>query len=247
MSNLKVKGIIIKQSDFGEANRILTIFTSEYGIIKAAVYGAKSIKNKNSASSQFLCYADFILKETGRDIMTFVSCDIIDSFFNIQEDITKLSLCVYFSDLIYSLINQNAPDEAILRLFLNTVYALCYKDYDTEMIRAVFELRIMAYAGYRPNLNYCSVCSKSEGITAFCAQSGGILCNNCAKRGDIPIDSGVYHAIKYILSCDEKKMFSFEASKDVLKTVSKISESYVTTYIEKSLSSLEYYKKMIMI
>jgi len=244
MSDIKVNGIVIKKSDFGEANRILTIFTREHGIIKAAAYGAKSIKNKNSASSQFLCYADFILKDTGKDIMTVKAVDVIESFFPVQEDIVKLSLCVYFSDLIYNLINRNVPDENMLRLFLNTVYALAYKDIDNETARAVFELRAMSYAGFSPNLNCCVCCLKNENITSFSVKSGGIVCSDCSKSVDIPINAEIYHALKYILTSKEKKMFSFSASKEVMKAVSDIAERYVMAYSEKEFKSLDYYKKI---
>lgn len=244
MSDVKVRGIIIKKSDFGEANRILTIFTKEYGIVRAAVYGAKSIKSKNSAGSQFLTYADFMLRDNGRDFMTLKSCDVIENFFPVQEDIVKLSLCVYFSDLIYNLINQNVPDEDILRLFLNTVYALSYKELDTETVRAVFELRVLSYAGYRPNLNNCTGCQSSEDIVAFSPHTGGIVCRRCRRREDISINADIYHAIKYILTAEEKKMFSFSASDDVMREVSKISESYMRTYTDKEFTSLEYYKKI---
>ena len=64
MSTIKTKGIILRQSDFKEANRILTIFTKEFGIVNAVAYGAKSIRNKNSASTQIMTYADFILLKT---------------------------------------------------------------------------------------------------------------------------------------------------------------------------------------
>ena len=244
MSNIKVRGIIIKQSDFGERNRIVTIFTREYGIIRTVVYGAKSIKHKNSASTQFLCYADFILRDTGRDMMTFVSSDILESFFPVYEDITKLSLCVYLADLIYSLINQNVPDNNILSLFLNTVYAICYKSIDNSVAKAVFELRVIAYAGYMPNLSHCTMCGKGEDIVAFSPKSGGILCKNCRCVGDFNINAEIYHAIRYILTSEEKKMFSFKASEEVMDEVIKIAESYAKTYNDKPLSSLDYYKKM---
>lgn len=245
MSNIKVRGIIIKQTDFGEANRILTIFTEEYGIIKATAFGAKSIKNKNAASSQFLCYADFVLSNTKKELMTVKSCDIIESFFSIHEDIVKLSLCVYFSDLLYHFINLNVPDENILRLFLNCVYVLCYRDISPETVKAVFELKIMSYAGFQPDISSCRGCRSSKDIVAFSVNMGGILCKNCASHDLIPIDSGSYHAIKYILDAPDNKLFSFKADENVLKTVSKISENYVLTYAEKDFPSLLYYKRMI--
>lgn len=247
MSTVKTKGLILKQSDFGEANRILTIFTKEYGIIKAVAYGAKSIRNKNSASTQVMTYADFILLKTNKDMMSIQSSEIIDSFFGVKEDITKLSLCVYFADLIYSLLNMNSPDDEMLSLVLNSVYALSYKDIDVEKMRAVFELKAMALGGYMPNMSGCVKCSDTENISGFSPKSGGIVCKNCSKTGDIPINAEVYHTVLYILSSDVKKMLSFNASEEVMKQVSDISERYVDAFSDNKFKSLEYYKQMLNI
>lgn len=245
MSTVKAKGLIIKQSDFKEANRVLTIFTEDFGIINAVAYGAKSIRNKNSASTQVMTYADFIFSNTNRDMMSVQSAEIIDSFFGVKEDITKLSLCTYFADLVYSLLNSNSPDCDMLSLMLNSLYALSYKDFDIKKIKAVFELRAMAYGGYMPNISYCVGCSSIENITHFNAQKGGIVCRNCNQSGGVLIDGNVYHTLSYILTADAKKMLSFDADEDTMKRVSDIAEEYVLTYCDKNFKSLDYYKQIL--
>ena len=91
MAEIRARGIIIKQSDYGEGHRMLSIFTEEYGIVKAVSYGVKKSKSKASASSQFLCYADFnFYKGANKDIMTINSIDTIDAFYPVSEDIKKL-------------------------------------------------------------------------------------------------------------------------------------------------------------
>ena len=73
MAEIRARGIIIKQSDYGEGHRMLTVFTEEYGIVKAVSYGVKKSKSKAAASSQFLCYGDFdFYKGVGKDIMTII-------------------------------------------------------------------------------------------------------------------------------------------------------------------------------
>ncbi len=245
MSTVKTRGLILKQSDFKEANRVLTIFTKDFGIIRAVAYGAKSIRNKNSASTQVMTYADFVLLNTNKDMMSVQSAEIIESFFGVKEDIVKLSLCVYFADLVYSLLNVNSPDDDMLSLFLNSAYALSYKDVDTEKVRAVFEMRAMAAGGYMPNLSACIKCGDTENISHFSAQSGGIVCKNCNKTGDVPIDAITYHTLAYILSSDTKKMLSFNASEEVMKKISIISQRYVEAFSDKKFKSLEYYKQML--
>ena len=76
MAEIRARGIIIKQSDYGEGHRMLTVFTEEYGIVKAVSYGVKKSKSKAAASSQFLCYGDFdFYKGVGKDIMTINNID----------------------------------------------------------------------------------------------------------------------------------------------------------------------------
>ena len=247
MSTVKTKGLILRQSDFGETNRILTIFTKDFGIIKAVCYGAKSIRNKNSAATQVMTYADFVLANTNKDLMSVQNAEIIESFFGVKEDIVKLSLCVYFADLVYSLINTNSRDDDMLSLILNSVYALSYKENSTEKVRAVFELRAMALGGYMPNIYSCVKCNSSENITHFSASNGGIVCDGCKNKADIAIDADVYHTLSYILSSDTKKMLSFNVNDDVLNRVSDIAESYVGAFSDKRFGSLDYYKQMLTI
>lgn len=244
MAQIKVKGLIIKQSDFGEANRMLSVFTHEYGIISAAVYGAKSIKSGKNSSTQLLTYADFIMKKSQGAVFTIQSADVIERFFPIHEDIQKLSLCAYLCDLTYTLINTDSPDENILNLLLNCLYVLAYKDIDIMTVKAVFELRGSALAGYMPNLSCCALCSDSKNISAFSVRQGGLVCSNCRTQDAIPINSGVYHTLKYILSSDVKKIFSFTAPDDILKTVYEICEKYAVFYCEKDFESLNYFKKI---
>ncbi len=246
MASIKVRGLVIKQSAFGEANRILTIFTKEYGIIRAAAYGAKSIRSKNTAATQFLAYSDFILYKSDKELMNIQSAEIIESFFSVQEDVVKLSLCVYMCDLVYALINTNSPDDDILNLLLNSVYALANREILPEVVRTVFELKVMAYAGYMPNINCCCVCGDVKKISAFSTIGGGIICADCQKLGDVLINSGVYHALCYIITSEPKKMFSFNATEEIMKTLSQISEKYVLVYCEKKLAALDYYKKMLI-
>ena len=70
------------------------------------------------------------------------------------------------------------------------------------------------------------------------------MCKNCRANDSISINSGVYHTLRYILSSDIKKIFSFTAPYDILKTVYEICEKYAIFYSDKDFASLEYFKKI---
>lgn len=245
MANIRAKGVIIRQSDYGEGHRMLSIFTEEYGIIKAVSYGAKKAKSKSAASSQFMCYADFDLyRAPNREVLSVNSIDTIDGFYPICEDIVKLSLCVYLADITYELLGPENPDERILRIFLNTLYALAYKGERADKIKTVYELKLMAVGGYMPNISSCAVCGDNE-IRAFDAAKGSVVCGRCAGGESVRISGGVYKAFSYIILCEDKKMLSFNASDEILAALNNVSERYVRVQTDRNFASLEYYKSIL--
>lgn len=245
MAEIRARGIIIKQSDYGEGHRMLSIFTEEYGIVKAVSYGAGKSKSKAAASSQFLCYGDFTFyKGANKDILTVNAIDTADGFYPISEDIKKLSLCVYLSDITYSILGMNNPDERMLHIFLNSIYALAYRNEDMEKIKTVYELKLMSVGGYAPSIHSCVSCG-SFNVFAFDLLKGGMVCRECGGKYIIRIDKNMYRALDYIISSEDKKMLSFNASGNLLKELGKLTEQYVSLQLDRKFPSLDYYKAML--
>lgn len=245
MAQIRARGIIIKQSDYGEGHRMLSVFTEEYGIIKAVSYGVKRTKSKTAASSQFLCYADFALyKSANKDVMTVNSIDTIDGFYPVSEDIKKLSLCVYLADITYGILGTNNPDTRMLRIFLNTVYALAYRKEDMAKVKAVYEMKLMCVGGYAPSINSCASCGKNE-VFAFDLLKGGMVCRECGGKYTVRMDKNLYKALEFIISADDRRMLSFTASKELTEKLAKLTERYVSLQLDRDFPSLDYYKAIL--
>lgn len=245
MANINARGIIIRQSDYGEGHRMLSIFTEEYGIIKAVSYGVKKSKSRAAAASQFLTYGDFDLYKTvNRDIMTVNSIDTVDGFYPVSEDIIKLALCNYLADITYELLGTGNPDERILRIFLNSLYAAAYRNESIMKIKAVYELKLMTVGGYAPNMDCCVGCG-SEKTVAFDTARGGMVCGSCMSGDSIRINAGVYKAICYITTCQDKKMLSFNANDTLLDELNEISEKYISMQTDRKFASLDYFKAIL--
>ncbi len=244
MSDITARGIIIRQSDYGEAHRLLSIFTEDLGIIKASKFGAKSTKNRDSASSQFLCYGDFNLYPSGKDIYNINSISAKDSFFPVCEDIKKLSLCNYLADITYAVLGMNNPDKRLLSVFLNCIYALSYKNEPCQKVKTVYELKLMTIGGYMPNLSEC-ICS-SDKLFGFDVDRGSVVCENCKTKNTLPLTKNTYNALWYIINCDDKKLLSFNGNDKLYEALDTISEQYVKTHLDKEFKSLDYYKSMLL-
>lgn len=243
MESIKTRGLIIKSSDYGENNRIIKIFTSDLGIISASVYGAHSKKKGLGASCRVFLWGDIMLKETGG---RYRADEIIikEGFYPLCEDIVKLSVASYFAELVSVFLGEYNPDESVLKLILNTLFAMCYNGITEKRAKTVFELRLAMEAGYMPQTDRCSVCGASENLEYFDAEESGMLCSLCRRNGSIKVSKGTAKAIKYIFTAGEKQIFSFRVNDEIEDELSAVAEKYISQKLDYPLKTLDYYKKM---
>ncbi|MCH5185743.1 MAG: DNA repair protein RecO [Oscillospiraceae bacterium] len=245
-NNLQTDGLIIRQSNYKEADRMLTLLTPEHGIIQAAARGVRKMKRCRTASSQLFCYSEFDLY-TGGDIAVVNGSSIKDAFCPISEDIEKLSLFTYLADITYAAIGEHNPEPEITSLFLNSLYAAAYKNISTNKIKPVFEIRLMRLCGLMPDILHCSRCGAGaeEGqYFGYFGVNDAIVCDKCRVKGDIAISPEAYACMYYILYSMPKKIYSFKAPDRAFEELSSISEKYVSCRLERKFSSLDYYKKI---
>jgi DNA repair protein RecO (recombination protein O) len=159
MGFLKTRGIVIKEVSTGEADKIITIFTRNQGRISSLVKGGKRPKSKLAAGSQILSYGEFVLY-SGKDMYSVNSCDVIEPFYEIRNDMVKLTYAAHFMDIILELIQENQPSPRLLKLLLNTLHMLAKTQKQPELISCIFEMRAISIAGYAPHVNNCMDAAK---------------------------------------------------------------------------------------
>lgn len=244
MSIIRTHGIVVGEVDTGEADKILTIFTKKHGKIQAAVKDAKRPKSNLMACSQFLVFSDFIFFK-GKDLYRINSCEIVEPFYNIRNDIQKLTYATHAAEIIKEVVREELPSFRTLQLFLNTLFALSETEKSPDLIIRAFELRLMALIGYKPQVDACSECEESKVCTHFSFRKSGLVCSECGeKEGAISISSGAVRALRYIIKSDLRKLFSFEVNETVLKELKIISEIYLREKLEKEFKTLKFLEKI---
>lgn len=242
MAGVRTNGIVIRQSDFGEGDRMLLIFTEDFGIVKAVGRGARKAKAKSGSSGQFLCYGEFDFF-CGGDIWNINSFSPKEDFEPLQYDFLRLALCNYFSELVLIFLDCHNPDKMVLRLFLNTLYACAYKNISIKTLKLAFELKLLCLTGFSPKADVCISCGEKE-VYAFDILSNGVLCKNCKNASCITITGDSLLFLRYIVCCDIKKLFSYKIPKDTEAELSYISERYLLHHADREIKSLDYFKKL---
>ena len=238
------KGLVLRAVPYRDADAMLTILTECDGKLTAAARGVRRKGSRISAAVECLAYSEFTLYGSG-DRFTVNEAEPIELFYPLRGDLVSLSLANYFAEVLSLAADEEVANPELLRLGLNSLYALSKKMYDMRIIKAAFELKIAAFSGYAPSMSRCGICGCeiTDGV-CFDKLTGSILCSRCAG-GRERTPAGVIAAIRYILSADVRRLFSFKLDEGSISELSRICECYLTEKFDREFKTLTFYKSVL--
>ncbi len=210
-----------------------------YGKISAFYKGAKKSKMASLNSSEYLSFNDLLLYKSPNDNYSINSAETIEVFYNIRTDIDKLNYATVISKMIYDVTEENIPSYDILQLFLNTLYVISETEKDLDLVFSVFQIRLLAILGFLPQVDRCVNCDEPmvEEMEEFyfSLKDDGVKCSACQKldKSIVRLSKASFSALVYALSCDAKKLYSFELPKDDIDELRIFTKLYTTQKLEK--------------
>ena len=263
MTEFKQNGLVLSERDFGENDKILTVLTERYGKVPVIAKGAKSVRNRHMPSTQLFAYSSLSLRKRG-NFYFITESDLIENYYDIRTDLTKLSLASFVCDVVNDVTNEGNNDDEILRLTLNTLFAISKDIKPLEVIRATFEIRLAKELGFTPNIEQCSICGKRPCDTYyFDIIDATIVCNNCkstttfnieldpfAEKGiNKPIaiiSNAVINAICYIVSAKQERILSYSLDDKEWTSFFDVAERFLLNHLERGFYSLDFYKSTLI-
>lgn len=240
---IKTKGIVLKVQDYNENDKLLAVLTEDRGVIYAYASGARRMKSALSTVSSMLCYGEFVLFKN-RDKYTVDSAESERLFYGIRNDLDSLSYASYFCELCLQAANPEEEAKDILRLLLNTLHMLENKKAHPALLKAIFELRLMSFIGYAPDLIACGECGEFEKPAYwFNIESGSVICTDCrpnGANGEILLSKAAFLAARHIVYAPMEQLFSFRIGEKALIELSNAAERYSVSHIDKRLPTLEF-------
>lgn len=254
----EVRGLVIRTVDIKETDRLVTIFTEERGAVTALARGARSLKSRKLAATMQFCYGNYVLYQQG-DKLWIKEAELIESFFDIRKTIEGLALSNYVAEVLSDVAVEEAESD-LLRLSLNTLYAIAKGKYSLSKIKAVFEIRTASIIGFMPDVISCHKCHGKEGDFFFDIMGGVIECRDCRDKAilerAVPVDPheskiitilspGAKDALGYSIYSPLEKIFSFNLSDEDMRLFSRATEEYLLNQIGHSYKSLDFYKDVV--
>ena len=238
-------GLVIKETNIRDNDRMITIITRDLGVITAFVRGVKSIKSKRGSSTSLLSFSNFSLELKG-DTYTVTEASINKVFFGAGSDIITLTVAQYFCELCNVFRPYENESGEFLRLILNSLHFLTENKHSPELIKAITELRVAVIAGYAPNVVACNGCGKFEdAVMYFKLDDGTLYCNACRKENCVSITLTVLQAIRHIVYSKFESLYSFEIPETAAKQLSQLTERFVTYQTEHRFTTLQFLRGII--
>ena len=136
----KIKALVLRETKYKEADKILTVLTEKGGKISLSARGVMRQNSKLSAACQLFAFSEMTLYEN-RGKWYVKEAQIIEQFLGLRSELGNFALAAYFVELLEAVSDSDMPDGRLLSLGLNSLFALSNKLYEPEHIKAVFELR----------------------------------------------------------------------------------------------------------
>ena len=242
-----VKGLVLRSVDTKESDKILTVLTADKGKMTVIAKGARSRRSKVTAAAQLLAYSELVLSES-RGWQYLTEASTIELFAGVRQDVELLSLASYFAELMEVVSYEEAEAGELLSLLLNALYALGTLKRPPELVRAAFELKMMALIGFEPLLDSCSVCGDVFPEEPLLDIQGGVLrcvrCSTGISSKAVRLTQGALAAMRHVLYGDPKRMYSFTLGAEDQRRFTQAAETYVSTVLERSFRTLEFYKSL---
>lgn len=253
-------GLVIRAKR--EKDVILTLLTPELGKITVIAKGARSLKGPQMAMSQMFSYGDFELYKKG-DLYWLRTGELKENFYGVTSCLDALNLAMYFCEVAAAVSEQGEECEELLRLLLNSLYFLANKTYSDELIKGVFEWRVLAMQGLSPAVGTCQGCGRvhGDGFALDVAQ-GELFCGECRARREVRGDArlpdenaprhewvllslGALEAIRFSTSTPLGKMMAFRLDEATDRyDFTRAGEKFLRYHLDVDSMALHMYEQM---
>jgi DNA repair protein RecO (recombination protein O) len=233
----RVEGIVIRSTDYGEGNKIITLLTPTYGKQGIVVRGAKKLKSRYGSLAQLFTYGDYSYYKAG-SLGTLNSGEVIESFRELREGLEGPAYAAYAAELTDRAIND---DEAAAYLFhqLKAFQIALAGGKDPQVVLRVYEMKVASSAGYAPMLEECANCGRQEGPFRFSASAGGALCTLCRHRDPsaIEVEDSVWKLLRVFAGLDLRRLGNITVKDNSKRQLQLVLRKWLDTHLNLNLKS----------
>jgi DNA repair protein RecO (recombination protein O) len=178
--SVRTEAIVLRSIRYGEADRILHLYSPHRGRLSAIAKGARRSRSRFGARLEPFFRVKLILHEGRSDLLTVTSAETIASYGGLRDRASSLDAAARACDAVVRIFDDGDPHQAVYNLLANELALLEAEPDRAGMANALaFRLKLLLVAGFAPHLATCASCGEREHLIGFSGAAGGVVCGAC--------------------------------------------------------------------
>lgn len=242
MAQYQTEVIVVAVRDWGDADKIVTLFSREHGKIIAFANGARRPKSPLAGGMQLFTHLDVRLA-SGKSSDAVKQCEIKHSFRHIQEDFNCMAYGMFIAELVAELCPEGQSEPAVFDLLVEVLTILSLRN--PRMVALAWAWQILFVMGYYPDFKQCILCGQELFWPAyFSFSNSGCVCAQCEHHGLPEVSTKVYEFITCLLHINWLNPGKFTVNGTTLMQTESILMDYLMQCLDKPLKSMNFIKQV---
>jgi DNA repair protein RecO (recombination protein O) len=237
----RTEGLILRRSDFGEADRLVVLATPA-GKRRVVAKGVRKTTSKLAGHVELFTRASLLLA-VGRNLDIITQSAIIESHPALRRDLARLS-CAYYAAELYDRFTEEEDENRALYELVVDCFAALDTSANPDLVLRAYELRLLHLTGYRPHLQRCAVCQEqlTEEADRFSPTLGGVLCprDRGADRTAFAMSGPAFRLLRYLQSQPLAAIEALRLSPEVRGETERLLRAYLRQLLERDLKSVAF-------
>ena len=246
----RTQAIILSRRDFGESDRLLTLFTPQHGKLRAIAKGARKPSAKVSGHVELFARSDVVIHK-GRNLDILTQAELIDPYLGLREDLGRGAYANYAAELLDRFTADEDDEGGDLFLLLHQTLTRIADAADPRLAARFFELQLLDLVGFRPELQECVV-ARTELLPEtqfFSHEEGGVVSRAAAPQVAsrlIEIDVDALKLLRHLQRSTDayERVNSLRVSPSQHRDAERIMLGYIAHLLERKLESVDFIRRL---
>ena len=238
----RTEAIILRRHDFGEADKLLTLYTPFLGKRRVLAKGVRKPRSRKGGHVELFTHSNLLIAK-GKSLDIVTQAETVHSFLPIRRELLRTSYAYYAAELLDKFTEEGEENRPLFELLLDVLDWLSDAD-DLDLALRYYELHLLDYAGYRPQLFQCLHCLRSieAGVSLFSPSDGGLLCPRCGERQSAgqEVSPQALAALRYLQTRDRGACRQLEVDRTAHDELETVLRRYIIHLLERDLKSVDF-------
>jgi DNA repair protein RecO (recombination protein O) len=244
--SLRTEAIVLRHTDWGEADRILTLYTRQMGKLRAIAKGVRKLRSRKAGHLEPFTRVNLLLAK-GRDWMIVTQAETIDAYLELRASLLGVGRAAYAIELLDRFSYEEGENEALYLLLTNTLARLVSQA-DPALVLRYYEMRMLDLLGFRPKLFHCARCEAEiqPQDQFFSAEQGGVLCPPCGAgaAGVRPISLQALRYLRHFQRSSFAEARRAQPSAAIHQEMEILMHHYLTYLLERNLNAPAFLRRV---